>query len=92
MERFRPNIVIAGGEAYQEDAWKEITIGNARFSLVKPCMRCAITTTDQRTGDRGKEPLRTLATYRSYNNGVLFGMNAMAIGDGTVCVGDLVAT
>ena len=87
MERFRPNIVIAGGEPYQEDAWKEIAIGNARFSLVKPCMRCAITTTDQRTGARGKEPLRTLATYRTHNNGVRFGMNAMAISGDAVRVG-----
>lgn len=90
MERFRPNIVIAGGEAYQEDAWKEIAIGNARFSLVKPCARCTITTTDQRTGERGKEPLRTLATYRKHNNGVLFGMNAVAMGGEMVRVGDTV--
>ncbi|HMC97582.1 MAG TPA: MOSC N-terminal beta barrel domain-containing protein, partial [Flavobacteriales bacterium] len=71
MDRFRPNVVIAGGHAFQEDDWQEIIIGNtmpggrqARFALVKPCGRCAITTTDQRTGERGKEPLRTLATYR----------------------------
>ena len=91
MERFRPNIVIAGGEAYQEDAWKGITIGIARFSLVKPCLRCTITTTDQRTGERGKEPLRTLATYRTHNNGVRFGMNAMAVSGDVVRVGDLVS-
>ena len=97
MDRFRPNIVIAGGEAFQEDAWKEIAIGAAvpdgsqvRFSLVKPCFRCPITTTDQRTGERGKEPLRTLATFRREGNEVRFGMNAMAIGGEVVRVGDLV--
>lgn len=90
MDRFRPNIVIAGGEAFQEDGWKEVAIGTARFSLVKPCFRCPIPTTDQRTGQRGKEPLRTLATYRRVGNEVKFGMNAMAIAGDRVRVGDQV--
>lgn len=90
MDRFRPNIVIAGGEAFQEDGWKEIAIGAARFSLVKPCFRCPIPTTDQRTGQRGKEPLRTLATFRRVGNEVKFGMNAMAIAGDRVRVGDQV--
>lgn len=95
MDRFRPNIVIAGGAAFQEDAWTEAVIGDARFALVKPCARCAITTTDQRTGERGKEPLRTLATYRRRADGadvvkVDFGMNAMALAGGIVRVGDSV--
>ena len=71
--------------------YKRQTIGIARFSLVKPCLRCTITTTDQRTGERGKEPLRTLATYRTHNNGVRFGMNAMAVSGDVVRVGDLVS-
>jgi uncharacterized protein YcbX len=93
MERFRPNIVLAGGTAFQEDGWKEIVIGDTRFSLVKPCSRCVITTTDQFTGQRGKEPLRTLATYRKRvtNDGSLkvdFGMNAMGPASGAIGVGD----
>jgi len=88
MERFRPNLVVAGGEAFQEDGWKEIMIGAARFALVKPCGRCVIPTTDQRTGERGKEPSRTLASYRKRGNGVYFGMNAMAMDGGTVRAGD----
>lgn len=91
MDRFRPSIVIAGGEAFQEDRWTEIGIGAARFRLVKPCSRCAITTTDQRTGVRGKEPLRTLATYRRVGHDVNFGMNAVVIRGEMVAVGDLVA-
>ncbi|MBK6755824.1 MAG: MOSC domain-containing protein [Flavobacteriales bacterium] len=91
MERFRPNLVIAGGEAYQEDGWKEITIGAARFALVKPCGRCVIPTTDQRTGERGKEPTRTLASYRKRGKRVEFGMNAMAESDGMVREGDAVS-
>ena len=90
MDRFRPNIVIAGGEAFQEDGWKEIVIGTARFSLVKPCFRCPIPTTDQRTGERGKEPLRTLATFRRVGNEVKFGMNAVAVHGDLVRVGDAV--
>ncbi|MBK7384627.1 MAG: MOSC domain-containing protein [Flavobacteriales bacterium] len=96
MERFRPSIVIAGGEAYQEDGWKDIAIGETRFALVKPCIRCVITTTDQRTGERGKEPLRTLATYRRRKGEegevkVAFAMNAMAVSGRVVRVGDLVS-
>lgn len=90
MDRFRPNMVLAGGTAYQEDGWKELTIGSARFALVKPCGRCTIITTDQRTGERGKEPLRTLATYRTVNGKVLFGMNAMARQGDVIREGDLV--
>jgi hypothetical protein len=90
MERFRPNLVIAGGSAFQEDGWRSVRIGTARFDLVKPCGRCIIITTDQRTGERDREPLRTLATYRGKGNKVLFGMNAVGDAEGTVRVGDLV--
>ncbi|MBK6341198.1 MAG: MOSC domain-containing protein [Flavobacteriales bacterium] len=91
MDRFRPNLMIAGGAPFQEDAWKSIAIGAARFNLVKPCARCVITTTDQRTGERGNEPLRTLAGYRHVNGKVMFGMNAMGLAGDVVRVGDLVA-
>lgn len=87
MERFRPNFVIAGGKPFQEDDWKEITIGATRLTVVKPCFRCVITTTDQRTGERSLEPLRTLATYRSEGNKVRFGMNATFTGRGVVKAG-----
>lgn len=87
MDRFRPNLVIAGGTAFQEDGWKEIRIGDAAFQLVKPCARCVIITTDQNSGVRGKEPLRTLATFRSKGNKVLFGMNAVGDTKGIVAVG-----
>ena len=91
MERFRPNFVVAGGTAFQEDAWTDIRIGDACFQLVKPCARCVVITTDQRSGLRDKEPLRTLATYRSKGNKVLFGMNTMGDASGSVRVGDLVS-
>lgn len=90
MERFRPNFVIVGGAPYQEDQWKEISIGEVGFSIVKPCFRCIIITTDQRTGERAPEPLQILATYRSVGKKVRFGMNATFQGSGMVTVGDAV--
>lgn len=93
MERFRPNLVVGGGEPFQEDDWSTIRIGETRFELVKRCARCVITTTDQRTGKREKEPLRTLATYRKRvtPEGAVkldFGMNAICSSGNMVQVGD----
>lgn len=93
MDRFRPNLVVAGGAAFQEDQWRRINIGQVAFEVVKPCGRCVITTTDQRTGARGKEPLATLASYRrraTDASKVDFGMNAIGDPSGLVRVGDIV--
>jgi uncharacterized protein len=90
MNRFRPNLVVAGGEPYQEDGWSRIEIGGVRLSVVKPCGRCLVTTTDQTTGERGKEPLRTLATYRKRDGEVMFGQNAVHQNSGHLRVGDSV--
>jgi len=75
MNRFRPNIVVEGCEPYAEDQWKQIRIGKVTFRVVKPCSRCKITTVDQQTGASGKEPLKTLATYRLRDGKVYFGQN-----------------
>jgi hypothetical protein len=64
MDRFRPNIVVAGAEPFAEDQWKRIRIGGVVLRSAGPCARCIVTTTDQETGIRGHEPLRTLATFR----------------------------
>lgn len=80
MERFRPNIVIDGVEAYDEDRIHELRADGIALRIVKPCARCAITTTDQQTGERdGEEPLATLKKYRFDPDlrGVLFGQNAI---------------
>ena len=90
MDRFRPSIVVAGSPPFAEDAWKVIRIGGIVFDLVKPCSRCAITTTDQATAERGVEPLRTLAAYRTVNGKVLFGQNAIHRGTGQLRRGDAV--
>jgi uncharacterized protein YcbX len=64
MNRFRPNLVIGGSAAFAEDTWSRFKIGPITFRAAGPCERCVVTTTDQLTAQRGKEPLRTLATYR----------------------------
>jgi len=90
MNRFRPNLVIAGSGPFAEDTWKLIRVGDILFDVVKPCARCAITTTDQATAVRGKEPLHTLAAYRTVNGEVMFGQNAIHHTEGRIALGDVV--
>jgi uncharacterized protein YcbX len=92
MNRFRPNFVIKGCRPHAEDGWSGIRIGGVPYRVAEPCPRCAITTIDQRTGVRGKEPLRTLATYRRSEGEVFFGRNLIHDSLGTVRVGDPVET
>jgi len=87
MNRFRPNVVVRGGAPYVEDAAPVMRAGRVELRMVKPCVRCRITTTDQTTASVGVEPLRTLATYRRHAElgGVVFGQNAIiAAGVGEV--------
>jgi len=88
MNRFRPNLVVRGGGPYVEDGWEEVRVGDAVFRVAEACPRCAITTVDQESGERGKEPLRTLATYRKAQGEVWFGRNLIHTSLGTVSVGD----
>jgi uncharacterized protein YcbX len=90
MDRFRPNLVFSGGEAYAEDQFKQLQIGEVEFQVVKPCARCVMITVDQEKGTKGKEPLATLATYRSQGSKVYFGQNAVALAPGMVRVGDFI--
>ncbi len=90
LRRFRPNLVIAGAAPFAEDHWRSIEVGEVTFDLVKPCARCAITTVDPESGTVGKEPLRTLATYRTVDHKVLFAVNALTRGEGAIAVGDAV--
>jgi uncharacterized protein len=88
MDRFRPNIVITGAAPYAEDALSNFYINNLRFAGVKLCARCVLTTINQATGEMGKDPLKTLAGYRTRNNKVLFGQNLLHYGTGSIRVGD----
>lgn len=88
MNRFRPNFVFTGGTAYTEDDWKYFKIGKITFDAIKPCSRCVLTTTNQETGERGEEPLRTLSNYRKIDNKVMFGMNLISEQTGLVNLED----
>ncbi|MGZ4968426.1 MAG: MOSC domain-containing protein [Methylobacter sp.] len=90
MNRFRPNLVISGCPAYEEDGWREISIGTIDFRLPKPCSRCAIPAIDQETAQTGKEPLTTLNRTRKWQNKVYFGQNALHDQCGQLTVGDSV--
>ena len=88
MNRFRPNVVVAGTEPWAEDTWKRIAVGELTFRVAKMCGRCVVTTTDQATAGRGKEPLRTLGRHRRFGNQLAFGQNLVPETTGTVRVGD----
>jgi uncharacterized protein YcbX len=90
MNRFRPNLVFTGGTPFLEDTMKQFEINGITFFCVKPCARCVITTIDQQTGIKAKEPLKTLSTYRMKNNKVLFGQNLLYNGHGKITVGDII--
>jgi uncharacterized protein YcbX len=102
MPRFRPNLVVRGGEPWWEDRLGELRVGDVRLAAVKPCSRCVVVNVDPATGEAGKEPLATLATFRalvgdarsrdgSAGNKVLFGQNLVVKRMGTIRVGDPVA-
>lgn len=88
MNRFRPNFVFSGGQPYVEDSWRNFSIGKNKFTAVKQCARCVLTTVNQDTGDKGIEPLLTLSQYRKKENKVLFGKNLVALNHFEVYEGD----
>ena len=90
MDRFRPNIVLRGGEAFVEDRMRAFQVGDIQFRGVKPCARCVIPTIDPDTAIGGKEPTRTLATYRRKDQKIFFGQNVLADGTGLIRVGDAI--
>lgn len=100
MDRFKPNVVVAGSSPWDEDYWLHVQLGNdALMFQVMPCTRCSQTTYSREDASRGKEPYRTLATFRQTKNpadrknfsgaplfGSVFGIDRI----GFVKVGDLV--
>lgn len=90
MDRFRPNIVVDGLEPFDEDHIAWISFNGITLGLVKPCTRCSMPDVDPRTGVAGTEPGDTLATFRTFDAGVLFGQNAIvaAGAGGLLAVGD----
>ncbi|AQG78393.1 MOSC domain-containing protein [Spirosoma montaniterrae] len=77
IERFRPNIVVSGSLPFAEDSWAHFRVGELDMYGVKPCARCILTTIDPATGQKGTEPLKTLAGYRQWKHKILFGQNVL---------------
>ncbi len=88
MNRFRPNLIFSGGEAYEEDQWRTFRVGTSTLVGVKPCGRCVLTTVDPATGVMGKEPLLTLSRYRKQNEKINFGQNVIPTRFGEISEGD----
>lgn len=87
MNRFRPNLVVAGVEAFAEDSWSKIKIGDITMRVVKPCSRCSIPSVNPATGQRSAEPIKTLRDYRLRDHKVYFGQNVIADNEGVIEVG-----
>ena len=87
MDRFRPNLVFTGDEAYAEDGYGAFSIGELKFRGVKTCARCVLTTVDPETAKKGTEPLKTLTQYRNVKGRIIFGMNVIPEDEGTLEVG-----
>lgn len=93
MAQFRPNIVVSDTDAFVEDGWKRIRIGEVEFEIVKPCMRCVLTTVNPKTAMRSEknEPLNTLSKFRAdETGGIFFGQNVVAKNEGMIRAGDVV--
>ncbi|MGO1191364.1 MULTISPECIES: YcbX family protein [Vibrio] len=93
MAQFRPNIVVSDTEAFAEDSWKRFRIGEVEFEVVKPCMRCVLTTVNPITAMRSEqnEPLNTLSKFRAdKSGGIFFGQNVIAKNEGMIRSGDVV--
>jgi len=87
MNRFRPNVVVQGCEPFAEDEWDCIRIGEVEMAIVKPCARCVVTTIDKETLNQSKEPLKTLASYRTRTGGAMFGQNVIPLNEGRLRLG-----
>jgi len=81
IERFRPNIVLEGIDAFEEDYVERLALGHAELRVVKPCVRCSVPNVDPATGDAATEPGDTLAIYRdnARAGGITFGVNAIIV-------------
>lgn len=88
INRFRPNIVVASPQPYQEDDWFRLKTKDAELAIVKQCARCVMVNVNPGTGKKEKEVLAELSKYRKHGNKVYFGMNAVPLKLGTLSVGD----
>lgn len=80
MNRFRPNIVIDGVDAFEEDFLETLRAGPICLQPVKPCTRCPMPAIDQASGEIGPDPMDILLTYRAnprVEGAVTFGVNML---------------
>ncbi len=88
MERFRPNLVVKGCDAYAEDFWQRVQIGETEFSLCKPCSRCVMPSIDPLTAEKQPEVSKALAQCRRRDGAVYFGQNVLFNRPSEIRVGD----
>ncbi len=87
MARFRPNVVVRGAESFAEDTWAALTLGQLPCDAPKLCDRCVVTTLEEGSVEKSKEPLKTLSTFRRWGGAVWFGTNVIPRRTGTLSVG-----
>ena len=80
------------GLVFEEDLMNHIQIAGIDFFGAKLCARCVLTTINQQTGIKAKEPLKTLASYRLKNKKIMFGQNLIHEGTGIISIGDMITT
>ncbi|GAA5157253.1 MOSC domain-containing protein [Ornithinimicrobium tianjinense] len=88
MVRFRPNVVIDGAEAFAEDTWRTVRLGEVDFRVTEVCDRCVMTTVDPVTLEGGPEPVATLARHRRWEGKTWFGVRLVPLGEGVLRTGD----
>ena len=88
MKRFRPNVVLDGLEAFEEDTLDEVHAGEVVLRLVKPCARCLMVDVDPATGEPDRGVLKALARVHTIGSNVIFGQNALVVRSGVLAVGD----
>lgn len=79
MDRFRANVVFEGLPAYEEDYVLGVSAPGISFAFIRPCTRCPMPNVNQLTGQVGTQPGLALAASRQFEQGTLFGMQAMLV-------------
>lgn len=90
MQRFRPNVVVAGSSAYAEDSWCRLQLGQVDCRVVKPCARCVIPSINPSNAQQEPQVARALAKHRRGRGGVYFGQNVIHEANGEISLDDTV--
>jgi len=90
IHNFRPNIVVKGLEAYAEEKWTQVKIGECWFKVEKKCVRCNLATLNKDTGKPHKQLLKTLASFKKEANNVTFGIYLTPLNEGLISKKDTI--